>query len=77
MSSKEFELVLMNIILILGAILILLFIFRAIRVLTKKRLESKEDVGVMLFLLGFICLFAYCSYKIKEAFKKEDKHPVV
>ena len=77
MNNQEVQLVLMNIPLALGAILVLLFILRAIRVLTKKRIESKEDVGVMLFLLGFICLFAYCSYKIKEAFKKEDKHPVV
>lgn len=42
MNNKEFELVLMNIILALGAILILLFIIRAIKVLTKKRLNQKK-----------------------------------
>jgi len=77
MSSKEFELVLMNIILILGAILLLLFIFRVIRVLTKKKVESKEDAHTMLFIIVLVCIFGYCAYKIKSAFKKEDKHPVV
>lgn len=77
MSSKELELALMNIILVMGAILILLFIFRVIKVLTSKKIESKDDVGVILFLLGFICLIGYCVYKIKTSFKKEDKHPVV
>lgn len=69
MNNQEVQLILMNITLVLAAILVLLFILRAIRVLTKKRIESKEDVGVMLFLLGFICLFAHI--KSKKHLKKK------
>ena len=77
MSNKEFELVLMNITLVLAAILLLFFIFRVIRVLTKNKVESKEDAHTMLFIIVLMCIVGYCAYKIKSAFKKEDKHPVV
>lgn len=77
MSNQEFQLILMNITLILGAILMFLFIIRVIKVLTKKRIESKEDVHTILFIIVLRCIVGYGFYKIKEVFKKEDKHPVV
>lgn len=77
MNNQEVQLILMNITLILGAILLLLFIFRVIRVLTKNKVESKEDAHTMLFIIVLMCIVGYCAYKIKSAFKKEDKHPVV
>jgi glucan phosphoethanolaminetransferase (alkaline phosphatase superfamily) len=76
MNNQEVQLILMNITLVLVAVLALLFVFRVIRVLTNKEIKDKEDTMVVLLLLGIICLFAYCSYKIKEAFKK-DKNTVV
>lgn len=76
MSSKEFELVMINFILLLAAITLLLFIMRVIKILTGKKLE-KGDESTMLFILVFMCIIGYCAYKIKQAFKKEDKHPVV
>lgn len=77
MSSKELELILMNITLILAAILVLLFIYRVIRILTDKNIGSKEDTHLVLFLLVIMCIVGYCVYKIKSAFKKEDKPPIV
>ena len=76
MNNQDFQLILMNITLILMVILGLLFIFKVIRVLTCKNLE-KEDELVMLLLFGIMCIIGYCVYKIKTAFKKEDKHPIV
>lgn len=70
MNNQEVQLILMNITLTLGAIIVLLFIYKVIRVLTCKNIE-KEDEFVMLFLLGIMCIIGYCAYIIKEAFKKD------
>lgn len=77
MNNKEFELVLMNIILALVAILILLFIIRGIKVLTTKKIKTKDDAFFVLFVFVFVALVGYCLYKIKSAFKKKSPKDVM
>lgn len=76
MSNKEFQLILMYVTLLLVAISVLLFIFRAIKILISKEFELKDDMYFTLFLLCIMCVIGYCWYKIKSVFKKLKK-PVV
>ena len=70
MSNKEFELVLMNVILILVAIMVLLFIIKGVRILVTKKIESIDDVCFVLFVCAIIAIPHFCWYAIKRRINK-------
>jgi len=70
MSSKELELALMNISLILVAILVSILIIRGIRILATRKIYTKDDLLIVLFLGFLVTIGMYWFYKIKRCFKK-------
>lgn len=84
MTSNEFEITLIQIALFLFVILAMLSIFRLIKILYTKKIESKEDVAVVLFYLVIIIGFAFVYYfvfkknndAIDDTFDSENKQPI-
>lgn len=72
MSSNDFELLLMDTILVCVAILFLLFIFRLIKILVTKKIEGKEDAAIVFFLLVFIIGGAFLYYLLKKRKGEEN-----
>lgn len=70
MSSQEFQLILMDITMVLISVLVLLFIVRGIKVLATRRIYTKDDLIIVLFLAFIVTIGMYWFYKIKRYFKK-------
>lgn len=70
MGDKDVQLMLMSIASTVAIVIVLLFIYRVIIVLTDKDFRLKEDTYLVFCLLIIMCIMGYCVHQMKAVFKK-------